>query len=387
MTICYTSGTTGAPKGVMIIQRNMIAMLETVIIDAGVPVDENAAHISFLPLAHIFERMVLSGFLSLAARVGFLSGPVKDTLLSDIAIFKPTLLFTVPRVLQTFHQKIFKGFDSLPCLQRQLIYKAYHTKLENFKKYGIITHAFYDCLVFSKIRKIFGGQLRTLLCASAPLPKQIGDDFKILLSVPLVEGWGMTELTGSGFCSNQNDLLNNSAGGVTQATKMKIKEKAKLGYTRNSVYDNHVWPSGEIYIKGPITCIGYYKKPEETAKAFDEEGYIRTGDIGCITHYGNGIRIIDRVKEIFKLSQGEYIIPAKLENVYSKSKYITQILIYGNSMKNNIIGIITPDKRECLDFLKLQHNEDFEKYKDNESLNEEIRNDLEALAKEANFNS
>ena len=140
MTICYTSGTTGDPKGVMLSQRNLISVLDTVIRDSHVPIDEYGTHISFLPLAHIFERMVISGFMGAAAKIGFISGSVRTTLIEDMSLLGPTLLFTVPRVLQTMRTKIFDGFNALGGWKKKLAYKAYHTKLENYKKYGIITH-------------------------------------------------------------------------------------------------------------------------------------------------------------------------------------------------------------------------------------------------------
>ena len=387
LTICYTSGTTGLPKGVMIIQRNMISMLEICIRDSGVPLDENGCHISFLPLAHIMERIIMSGFLSVAAKIGFISGSVKTTLLEDIGILKPTLLFLVPRVLQTFKAKIWELVNSLPSFKKNLFFKALETKHYNFKNYGIITHFLYDKLVFKTIAQKFGGKLKCILCASAPLPKDIADDFKLLLSIPIIEGWGMTELCGPAFATKYSDLTNNSAGGVISTSYMKIVDVPELGYTQNSVVNGVVCPSGEICIKGPSTCIGYYKNPEETSRAFDSEGFLHTGDVGCITPYGNGIKIVDRVKEIFKLSQGEYIIPNKLENVYGNSKYVTNILIYGNSMKNNIIGIIVPNKRECARFLGMDRIENVDDIKENPLLIAEIRKDFERLAQEANFNS
>ena len=223
MTVCYTSGTTGNPKGVMLSQRNLISVLETVIRDSSVPLDENGAHISFLPLAHIFERMVISGFMGVAAKIGFISGSVRTTLMEDMSLFGPTLLFTVPRVLQTIRMKIFDGFNALSNWKKKLAYKAYHTKLENYKKYGIITHAIYDQIIFKKIRSMFGNKLKTILCASAPMPKELADDFKVFLSIPIIEGLGMTELSGSAFCTNYHDLTNFTAGGVTGGVKMIIK--------------------------------------------------------------------------------------------------------------------------------------------------------------------
>jgi long-chain acyl-CoA synthetase len=271
MTICYTSGTTGNPKGVMLSQRNLMSVLETVIKGGDIPVDEYGAHISFLPLAHIFERMVISGFMGVAGKVGFISGSVRTTLMEDIKYFGPTLLFTVPKVLQTIRNKVIEGFDKLPGWKRKLAYTAYYTKLENYKKYGIVTHAIYDKLVFKKIKEMFGNRIRTVLCASAPLRKELADDFKVFLGVPVVEGLGMTELSGSPFCTNYNDYTNFTAGGVNGGARMILKSIPDLGYTINDVIDGINCPAGEICLKGPVVFHGYYKNDEENNKAFDED--------------------------------------------------------------------------------------------------------------------
>ena len=370
MTICYTSGTTGNPKGVMLSQRNLISVLETVIDGGSIPVDEYAAHISFLPLAHIFERMVISGFMGM----------------EDIKYFGPTLLFTVPKVLQTIRNKVFDGFNKLSGWKKKLAYTAYYTKLDNYKKYGIVTHAVYDFLIFKKIREMFGNRIKTVLCASAPLRKELADDFKVFLSVPVVEGLGMTELSGSPFCTNYNDYTNFTAGGVNWGARMLLKSVPDLGYTADDEIEGIKCPAGEMCLKGPLVFHGYYKNDEENKNCFDEEGYFHTGDVGRIfPNYGNGLKIVDRVKEIFKLSQGEYIIPAKLESVYSKSVYVSQIMIYGNPTKNKIIGIIIPDKKKCADELNMSV-EDLVKDNKNKDLINLILKDLEKLAKEAEFN-
>ena len=386
MTICYTSGTTGDPKGVMLSQLNLISVLETVIRDSSVPLDENGCHISFLPLAHIFERMVISGFMGVAAKIGFISGSVRTTLMEDMSLLGPTLLFTVPKVLQTIRTKIFDGFNALNTWKKKLAYKAYHTKLENYKKYGIISHTIYDQLVFKKIRTMFGGKLKTVLCASAPMPKELADDFKVFLSVPIIEGLGMTELSGSAFCTSYYDLTNFTAGGVTGGAKMIIKSVPDLGYSIDDMIDGINCPAGEICLKGPLIFKGYYKNDKENEKAFDKDGYFHTGDVGRIfPNLGNGLKIVDRVKEIFKLSQGEYIIPAKLESVYSRSTFVQQIMIYGNSSMNNIIAIICPDKKHCAEALGITIDE-LIKNEENIELIKLIIKDLLKLAEEAKFN-
>ena len=386
MTICYTSGTTGNPKGVMLCQRGLICVLETCLYAASIPLNEFSCHISFLPLAHIFERLVISSFMGKAAKVGFISGSVRTTLLEDMNLLGPTLLFTVPRILQTIRMKIFDGFNSLKEWKKKIAYKAYHTKLENYKKYGIITHAIYDNLIFKKVRAMFGNRIKAILCASAPMPKELADDIKIFFSVPVIEGLGMTELSGSAFATNYHDLTNYTAGGVIGGAKMIIKSVPELGYSVNDVIDGIKCPAGEICVKGPLVFKGYYKNDEENKKSFDKEGYFHTGDVGRLfPNYGNGIKIIDRVKEIFKLSQGEYIIPSKLESIYLQSPFIQQIMVYGNSLMNNIIAIICPDQKHCADALDISV-EDLTKNEESLELKNLILKDLLKLAIEASFN-
>ena len=385
MTICYTSGTSGNPKGVMISQRNMIVSLETIIRDTGVPLDEYGAHLSFLPLAHIFERIIISGFMIAAAKIGFISTTVKN-MMDDMSILGPTIICLVPRVMQTIRIKIFDSFNSLNIFQKELAYKAYYTKLDNFRKYGIINHFIYDPLIFKKVRNMFGGKVQCLLSASAPMQKDLADDFKIFLSVPIVEALGMTELSGATFCTNTKDLSNLTVGGITGGAKLILKNVPELDYYIDDVIDGVNCPAGEICVKGPMIFQGYYKNDEENNKSFDKDGYFHTGDVGRLyPNLGNGLRVVDRAKEIFKLSQGEYIVPAKLESVYYKCRYVKQIMIYGNSNMNHIIAIINPDMERCAQDLGVSV-EELNKDEENPKLKELIRKSLEENASEAKLN-
>ena len=385
MTICYTSGTSGNPKGVMISQRNMISSLETIIHATGVPLDENSSHLSFLPLAHIFERIIITGFMISAAKIGFISTNVKN-MMEDMNILGPTIICLVPRVMQTIRAKVFENFNSLDLWKKELAYKAYYTKLENFRKYGIINHVIYDQIIFKRIRAMFGGKVKCLLSASAPMQKELADDFKIFLGVPIVEALGMTELSGATFCTNTQDLNNITTGGVTGGARAILRSVPDLGYTVDDIVDGINCPAGEICVKGPTVFQGYYKNDEENERSFDKDGYFHTGDVGRLyPNLGNGLRVVDRVKEIFKLSQGEYIVPAKLESIYYQSPYIQQMMIYGNSNMNNIIAIIKPDSIKCADALGITE-EELVKDEENPKLKELIRLDLEKYASEAKFN-
>ena len=134
---------------------------------------------------------------------------------------------------------------------------AYNTKLENYKNYGIVTHIIYDAIVFKKIREMFGNRIRTVLCASAPLRKELADDFKVFLGVPVVEGLGMTEVAGSPFCTNFNDLTNYTAGGVNGGARMILKSVPELGYTIHDEINGINCPAGEICLSGPVVFHGY----------------------------------------------------------------------------------------------------------------------------------
>jgi len=385
MTICYTSGTTGNPKGVMISQRNMISSLETIIHDTGVPLDENSSHLSFLPLAHIFERIIITGFMIAAAKIGFISTNVKN-MMEDMNILGPNIICLVPRVMQTIRNKVFDNFNSLDLWKKELAYKAYYTKLENFRKYGIINHVIYDQIIFKRIRAMFGGKVKCLLSASAPMQKELADDFKIFLGVPIVEALGMTELSGATFCTNTQDLNNITTGGVTGGARAILRSVPDLGYTVDDIIDGINCPAGEICVKGPTVFQGYYKNDEENEKSFDKDGYFHTGDVGRLyPNLGNGLRVVDRVKEIFKLSQGEYIVPAKLESIYYQSPYVQQMMIYGNSNMNNIIAIIKPDIAKCAQDMGISE-EELVKNEENPKLKEFIKIDLEKYASEAKFN-
>ena len=320
-------------------------------------------------------------------KIGFITGTFRETMMDDLKVLKPTVLCVVPKVLQTMKKKIFEKFNENGGFVKRLAFKAYTTKLFNFHRFGLVSHIFYDKIIFSKIRAMLGGRLETILCGGAPLPKELADDFKIFLSMPIQEGFGMTELAGSAFATNWHDLTNATAGGVVGCTKLVLKSVPNLNYTINDTNEyGELIPSGEMCIAGPCVFKGYYKNPEETNRAFDEEGYFHTGDIGRIYFkHKNGLKIIDRVKEIFKLSQGEYIIPVKLENVYEKSKYINQICVYGNSQSNHIIGIVQPNARQCSKALNCSEKSVID-MKNDGRLHKVILEDFRKLAGEANFN-
>jgi long-chain acyl-CoA synthetase len=310
----------------------------------------------------------------------------------DISILRPTFLVAVPRVLDTFRKLIFDKISKLPAgYKKNLVENAIKAKKENLQSSGKISHWWYDFIVFKKIRQEFGGRLEVFITGSAPMSKDLADDIKILFSVPILEAYGMTECAGAAVVTRSRDLTNTNAGGCLSTTKIKLIDVPEMRYGSHTTLDGNPSPTGEICIGGPCNFKGYYKNPEETAKAIDSDGWIHTGDVGRILPDCQGLKIIDRVKEIFKLSQGEYIAPSKLESIYSKSKYVMQICVYGNSTKNNIVALIVPNAPNLKEFVQSQgkwkEDSKVEEFYYDLDVKSEVKKDLDNLANINSFNA
>ena len=221
-----------------------------------------------------------------------------------------------------------------------MIERALRVKRENYDKNKEINDGFYDKFILGKIHEQFGGKWRFIITGSAPLPLELGIETKLIFGCPIVEGYGMTEVGGASHCTNFQDNENGFAGGPVTPAKIKLVDVPELNYTKDTKTNDEVTPCGEICVKGPVVFSGYFLDKENTGKIFDKEGWIHTGDVGMVSTNQKKFKIIDRIKEIFKLIQGEYIAPSKLEMVYSKSEYVGQICVYGHSIKTYVIAII-----------------------------------------------
>lgn len=390
MTICYTSGTTGLPKGAMISHRAM--MVETDIL-ASIEltlVDEDV-YLSFLPLAHIMERLINCVIITTGISIGFYTGnPTK--IIDDAKELHPTVLCGVPKIFQRIYEAINKQIDQTSGTRKKLAEKAIAMKLHDYHKYGTIKHAFWDMIVFKKIRDILGGKVRWMLTGGAPMDPNTLNFLKIAFSSYIVEGYGQTEDCAGMLISHIQDNITGHLGGPGFSNEVKLVDCAELGYTCKDINPetNVPEPRGEICIRGPILFSGYLNDTENTKKAIDKDGWLHTGDVGIIlTQHGNAIRIIDRVKNIFKLSQGEYIAPEKLENVLSKSHYINQIFVYGDSFQSYLVAIVVPRPETCVEFLQTKGitstKDNVDQYYTNQDLIQDITKHLEILGKDNDF--
>lgn len=196
----------------------------------------------------------------------------------------------------------------------------------------------YDAIVFKKIAALLGGRVRMMITGSAPISADVLDFLKVCFMSPIVEAYGMTECGGAGCGTFPDDPQTGHVGGPLQNYKIRLRDIPEMNYL--SSMDP---PKGEICFWGPCCTKGYFKNPEKTAEMFHND-WLLSGDVGVVNPNGS-IRIIDRAKNIFKLSQGEYIAPEKLENIYIQSSLIMQAWIHGDSNKDYIVGffVVDPD--------------------------------------------
>ena len=341
--ISYTSGTTGIPKGAVITHKNLMSIYEGV--DNRMKVTHNDTHISFLPMAHMFERAVYNLFLLKGCRIGLYNGDILK-LKEDIAILKPTIFVSVPRLLNKFHDGIKAKLSQETGLKASLINHAISAKLENLKSKGQYTHAIYDRIVFKKIREVLGGNVRLMLTGSAPISVEVLDFLKIAFSCPILEGYGQTEGTAAEFINLTEDPISGHVGGPMPQNEFKLVDVQEMGYT-NKDKDEHgrARPRGEIWVRGPNVIPGYFLNSEDYKLSFHNEGWLMSGDIGQINPGTNSLQLIDRKKNIFKLSQGEYIAPEKLESLYKLAHpAITDMFVYGDSLKSCLVAVIGLDQ-------------------------------------------
>lgn len=351
-TFCYTSGTTGNPKGALLTHTNLISAVVGV---SGIfDLDIVDRHLSYLPLAHIFERIVACQCYSNGASIGFYRGDPL-LLIEDIQACRPTIFPAAPRVLNKIYDKINAGIAAAGGLKKKLFDAACATKIRNLKETGELKHGFYDALLFNKIKKGLGfDHLRILVSGSAPLSAPVMNFFRVMLGVPVIEGYGQTEGAAATTVSLPSDMKTAGHVGCPNAgAEIVLVDVPEMGYLHTDT-DHKGQPCqgrGEIWVRGPMVFKGYYKEPEKTRETVDEEGWLHSGDIGLWTASGQ-LQIIDRKKNIFKLSQGEYVAPEKIENVIIQSLSIAQAFVYGDSLQSALVAIIVPDEDPLRNMLK-----------------------------------
>ena len=380
--INYTSGTTGLPKGVKVSHRNVVVNTDVIEV-IGLYPTPNDVYLSYLPYAHIMETLIITVVLNHGVQVGIYNGNAAN-LVEDFELLRPTAICAVPRIFQRIYDGIQAKLKQRSYLVRKIFNQAINMKIKDYNETGILKNILFDNLILKEVRKSFGGRLRFMLVGSAPCDSYLLNFLRCALSCEIVEGYGQTEDMAGVLLTRTFDPVTQHLGGPGFSCEVKLRDVPELGYTSKSVdkENGKDRPSGELCVRGPIICKGYFRDKEKTKEAIDEDGWLHSGDIvSIIPEHGNALRIVDRVKNIFKLQQGEYISPEKIENIFSGCKYIEQIFIYGDSLQSYLIAVIYPKSHDVIEFLKKKDEnvskENYKNYFDDQELKTDIIKELD----------
>lgn len=320
-TICYTSGTTGPPKGVMLTHHNLIWNIEQ--FHHYLPVLLTDTTLSHLPLSHIFER-TCGQFTILFAGGAIAYAEDMAKVAQNIAEIRPTLLLSVPRFYEKVYASIINSADQFSFFKRLLFRAALRIGKQHQQRKSPFTsllRPLFDRLVFAKVRAKLGGNLRLLVAGGAALPPHLAEFF-LALKLPISEGYGLTE-TSPVIATNPIDQIRiGTVGRPLPDLQVKTAE------------------DGEILVKGPSVMVGYYKNEEATRAAFDEQGWFRTGDIGVLE--AGYLRIVERKKNILVLTTGKNVAPFPIESALAQSAFISQAILFGDGRKY-VTALIVPD--------------------------------------------
>ena len=315
-TLIYTSGTTGRPKGVMLTHKNIVS--NALNSAKKVPLIEgNSKSLSFLPVCHIYERMLLYLYQYYGTSIYFAES--LETISENLKEINPDIMSAVPRLLEKVYDKIYAKGADLTGIKKALFFWAVDLGLK-YKPYGE-NGAWYEFrlkiarkLIFSKWQEALGGNLKAIASGSAALQPRLARIYNAA-GIPVMEGYGLTETSP---VVSVNDMRN---GGFRIKTVGKLLDETEVKIAED----------GEILIKGPQVMIGYYKDEAKTNEVL-KNGYFHTGDIGEIDADGF-LKITDRKKEMFKTSGGKYVAPQLLENQFKQSNFIDQIMVIGEGEK------------------------------------------------------
>ena len=320
VSIIYTSGTTGKPKGVMLTHKNIVS--DVLGCEDRIPYkDSKNKGLSFLPLCHVYERMIIYLFSTNGISIYFAES--NEKLSENLKEIKPQYMTVVPRMVEKVYDAIYKRGTEAGGLKS----KIFLWSIKVAEKYKIgdsksLAHIIADKLVFSKWREGLGGNIITLVSGSAALSKRLNTMFHAA-GIPILEGYGLTETSPVIAVNSFEHIKIGSVGRPIKNIDVKIQE------------------DGEITVKGPTVTQGYYKDEKQTKEAFTEDGYFKTGDIGILDK-DNFLFITDRKKEMFKTSGGKYVAPQVIENLAKASQFIEQIMVVGDGEKMPT-ALVQPD--------------------------------------------
>ncbi|KAK8845921.1 hypothetical protein M9Y10_020855 [Tritrichomonas musculus] len=383
--ICFSSGTTGMPKGVMISHRSQVS--NTINCKTQLGITQNSRHLSYLPLPHVFERVAISTILFAGGSIGVFSGSI-PRLTEDMQILQPTHLTAVPRVINRIYDNIMNKLHSSSYIKQGIFWGCWYWKRFWLKRNE--KTPFVDRLVFDSINKQLGGKVGLFLIGGAALNPWIHEFIGFATGSQMGVGYGLSEV-GSGVVCNPLDLRYSkpgTVGGPMMNCEVRIEPIPD--------YDDP--ECGEILICGQCNCSGYLNDEQATKELFIDEknrlgdgaakgtNWIHTGDVGKWDDEGY-LMIVDRMRSIFKLSQGEYVAAELLTQTYEMAKVINQIFIYGDAMRTYLVAIVVPKISEVAVFLKKDRisNEEYENACKSKDFCDYVKEQLEKIAVEHNL--
>lgn len=349
-TISFTSGTTGLPKGVEMTHRNILSGIAFTFSTFKIPnhkIGKQLHDLCFLPLAHIYQREINAYSLSLGSGIAFLHKPDPTILVEDLKILKPDSLCLVPRVLTKFEAGIKQSLSASST--SSIATNILETKQNRFTTHGgtdksVLNYLVFHRVLIDKISESLGLSNTTyLITGSAPISTDTLLFLRSALDIGLRQGYGLTETFGGFSISEPHERDPGTCGATGISAECRLRSVPAMNYFVKDL-------KGEIQVRGPQVFKKYFKNEKDTSKALDENGWFSTGDIGNIDSKGR-LSVIDRVKNFFKLAQGEYVAPEKIENIYlSGCNYLVQVFVYGDSLKTYLVGIlgIDPDTIKIL---------------------------------------
>lgn len=353
-SIIYTSGNTGTPKGVMLTHKNIVSQLHD--INSLINLEEKEVSLSVLPLAHIFERTVMSYYLSRGISIYFVDDVLNVANLMKVV--RPTIMTVVPRLLEKIFNKIKLNISTKPFISRAIASFAFAYALKEDINKNSFLFKIYDKLVYSKFREIFGLRLEKLISGGAPLSKEIAQFF-VNINVPVYQGYGLTEFSPVISTNYPNANKVGSCGKVIPSAQIKINENS------------------ELFVKGPSLMKGYLNQEELTTKTIDKDGWLHTGDVAYLDEDGY-LFIKSRTKEIFKTSTGEYVNAVEIEQKLSKNKYIEFAVIISENRKYTT-ALLFVDKEKYENAKKLNKNLTIEEYYNKDDILNNISNHINSL--------
>lgn len=338
VTINYTSGTTGPPKGVVLTHENAVAATSAALITIGQARGDTAC--SYLPLAHIYARLAEHTAFWGGARVGYFHGNIVE-LVDDLKLLKPTGFMSVPRLYSRFGAAVRAATVEQPGFKGALSRHIVATKNANLKNpdpsKATNRHILYDRIWAKKVASALGlERAKYMVSGSAPLDPTLHNFLRVATGTDVLQGYGLTESYACGTAQSANDLSSGNCGPLAPCVEACLMSLPDMEYS----VDDKPFPRGELLMRGNNMFREYFKNPEETSKAMTEDGWFRTGDVCTIDEMGRFI-IIDRRKNVLKLAQGEYISPERLEGVImSELGYLAQVYVHGDSMQTFLVGIL-----------------------------------------------